>query len=347
MSSSQPRLLFVAPAAPPQPSEIAEFARGLGEAYQGPFHLIAHQEEASAGPEFVDRLLAGAEANAGWAQVVHLTDATLGHLAPRLAGLTGAPVVLSVHGDDLPRASAEAMATLRAAASDPRVTVVATCATVAREVERHLRIAPRVITPGANVMFWGKITTDRRHVDEFRRDHLDLPLGVRLILSRGALLPRRGVAWFAREVLPRLPEDVRYVIAGDGADAATVRTLDDPRVLWSPIRLPNETAALFYCVDLAVFPGLPSPDAPEGYRIDAAEASSAGAPVLLADIEGNADTAEELGLMTVPAGDAAAWARAVIAALDQPPAHRRPAIDWGYVGLQYLGLYREVADLPA
>ncbi|MDO9446262.1 MAG: hypothetical protein Q7K37_13200, partial [Dehalococcoidia bacterium] len=92
MTSSQPRLLFVAPTAPPQPSEIAEFARGLGEAYEGAFHLIAHQEEAPAGPDFVARLLAEAEAKAGWAQVLHLTDATLGHLAPRLADLTGAPV---------------------------------------------------------------------------------------------------------------------------------------------------------------------------------------------------------------------------------------------------------------
>ncbi|MDO9443685.1 MAG: glycosyltransferase, partial [Dehalococcoidia bacterium] len=253
----------------------------------------------------------------------------------------------SVHGDDLPRASAKAMAALRTAVGDARVTVVATCPTVAREVERHLSITPRVLTPGADVMFWGKVTSDRRHVDEFRRDHLDLPLGVRLILSRGNLLPRRGVAWFAREVLPRLPQDVRYVIAGDGPDAAAVRALDNPRVIWSPICLPNETAALFYCVDLAVFPGLPNPDAPEGYRIDAAEASSAGAPVLLADIEGNADTAEQLGLTTVPAGDAAAWAGAVVAALNEPPRHRRPAIDWGYAGLQYLWLYREVAGLPA
>jgi glycosyltransferase involved in cell wall biosynthesis len=343
----QPRLLFVAPAAPPQSSQVAEFARGLAEAYDGDLHLVAHQEEAPAGPDFIGRVLAEAEAKAGWAQVVHLTDATLGHLAPRLADLTGAPVVLSVHGDDLPRDSTEAMSALRAAAADPRVTVVATCSTVAAEIERWLGMTPRVVAPGAAVTFWGKVTNDRQHVDEFRRDHLDLPLGVPLILSRGNLLPRRGVAWFAREVLPLLPEDVRYVIAGDGPEEAAVRALDDPRVIWSPVRLPNETAALFYCVDLVVCPNLPNPDAPEGYRIDAAEASSATAPVLLADIEGNADTARELGLTTVPAGDAEAWASAVLKALPERPGPTRAATDWGYAGLQYLGLYREVADLPA
>ena len=113
------------------------------------------------------------------------------------------------------------------------------------------------------------------------------------------------------------------------------------------MRPPKESAALLYCVDLAVFPNLPSPDDPESYPLGVAEASLAGMPVLLADIEDFADAAEALGLTTVAHGDAVAWVAAARAALVDWPSHTWSAIVWNYCGYRYLMLYREITDLPA
>jgi len=348
LSRPQPRLLFVAPSASSSSNEAHEFARGLSAAYDGEIHLITDEDPDGSGEAFEERVLAEAAARADWTQVVHLADASLGMMAPRLADVTSAPVVVSVHGDDLPRDSETEMASLTVALRDPRIRVVADCPTIAEEIERRLGATPVVITPGVETNFWGKVKyRDRRHVDEFRRKHLELPVGPRLILSRGELIQRRGVSWFVREVLPQLPEDVRYVIAGSGEDEAAVRALDDPRVIWSPVRLLNESAALLYCVDLAVFPNLPSPEAPEGFRLAVSEASAVGTPVLLADIEGCSDTAAALGLTVVAAADARAWVDAVRGALVDPPRHTRAATPWNYCGFEYLMLYRESADLPA
>jgi phosphatidyl-myo-inositol dimannoside synthase len=347
MLNAQPRVLMVATDAPPSRSDLAEFARGLVEAYDGELELIAPQGDEPADDAFGERALAQAAGRAGWVQVIHLCDASLGHLATRFADATGAPVVVSVQGDDLPRENAARIEALRGALADRRVTAVASCPTVAAEVSRLTGVTPQVVDPGVEEQFWAKITEDRSQVNEFRSVHLDLPVGVRLILSIGDLLPRRGTAWFAREVLPRLPSDVRYVVAGDGADEDALRALDDPRVILSPIRLKNETAALFYCVDLVVFPNLPSPTAPEGYRLQAAQANAASRPILLADMEGCADTAAHVGLRVVPAGDAEAWATAVIEALNDPPRGTRVMTPWAITGLDYLRLYRAIANLPA
>lgn len=345
-SSAQPHVLFIAPNAPPQATALAEFAAGLGESYEGAMTLVAHEEETPAGEAFVERALAAANAGRGTVQVVQLADATLGHLAPALGAATGTPVVVAVHGDDLPRDDAASLARLGEALRAPRVTVVASCATIAREVEARLGITPRVIHPGVDTRFWGAVTSSREHVVEFRA-RLGLPAEGRLVLSTGPVTPQSGIEWFAREVLPRLPDDVRYIVAGARPDGARSPIFDDPRVVPSEVRLQNETAALFYACDLLAVPNLPTPDRPSGYCMDAARASATGLPVLLADIEGCADTAVNLGLRTAPPGDAAAWARTAMEMLAGREGPDRAPEPWVLVAYHYLQVYREICDLPA
>ncbi|GMU40235.1 MAG: hypothetical protein AMXMBFR23_11010 [Chloroflexota bacterium] len=325
---------------------MAEFAAGLGEGYEGALTLVAHEEETPAGDAFVERVLAAGRAGRGTVQVVQFADATLAHLAPALHEATGAPVVVSILGDDLPRGDVEALARLGEALRAPGVTVVASCATVAAEITARLRLSPRVIHPGVDTRFWGPVSSSREHVEEFR-GRLGLPLDGRLVLSAGPITERSGIEWFAREVLPRLPEDVRYVVASDGPPAALESLGSLPRVVRSEVHLRNETAALFYASDLLVLPNLPNPEAPSGYRMDAARASATGLPVLLADIEGCADTAANLGLRTAAPGDAAAWAITVDTMLARRDGPTRVAEPWVLVAYHYLQLYREVAGLPA
>ncbi len=325
---------------------MAEFAAGLAEGYEGDLTLVAHEEETPAGEAFTERVLAEAAAARGTTQVVQFADATLAHLAPRVHALTGAPVVVSILGNDLPRDDEDAIASLHGALRAPGVTVVASCATIAREVEARFGMTPRVIHPGVDTRFWGAVTSSRDHVEEFR-ERVGVPVEGRIVLSTGPVTEQSGIEWFAREVLPRLPEDVRYVVASDGPPAALESLTSLPRVVRSEVHLRNETAALFYASDLLVVPNLPRPDAPSGYRMDAARASATGLPVLLADIEGCADTAANLGLRTAPADDAAAWTAASQAALMGRPGPTRVAEPWNLVAYYYLQLYREVADLPA
>jgi len=66
----------------------------------------------------------------------------------------------------------------------------------------------------------------------FPRDAAALPAGALLLVITGRQVPRKGHAWFVREVMPKLPRHVRLWLAGDGPEAGAINAaaaaLDDP-----------------------------------------------------------------------------------------------------------------------
>ncbi|MEI9967015.1 MAG: glycosyltransferase family 4 protein [Candidatus Moraniibacteriota bacterium] len=61
----------------------------------------------------------------------------------------------------------------------------------------------------------------------FSRADLENLLGIDLegkivLLTAGRLARRKGVAWFIEQVLPGLPENILYIVAGDGPDRESV-----------------------------------------------------------------------------------------------------------------------------
>lgn len=149
-----------------------------------------------------------------------------------------------------------------------------------------------------------------------------------VLLTAGRLARRKGAAWFIRHVLPRLPAQVRYVLAGAGPDEPAIReniaaagVADRVHLLG---KVDDQTRDLLLAsADLFIQPNIAVPGDMEGFGIAVLEAGASGLPVVASAIEGLLDAISpgDNGVL-VRSGDADAWVEAVARLVDDPAARR-------------------------
>lgn len=157
------------------------------------------------------------------------------------------------------------------------------------------------------------------HDLEVRSDEL-------LVLTLGRLVRRKGVAWFVEAVMPRLPEDVVYVVAGEGDEAATISAAAARHGLRHRVlllgRVDDATRErLLRGADLFVQPNVEVPGDIEGFGLVAVEAALRGTPLFAADLQGLAEAVVDGVTGTLlPPGDAGAWVASLTASMADRPA---------------------------
>ncbi|MFB6249656.1 MAG: glycosyltransferase family 4 protein [Salinibacter sp.] len=119
-----------------------------------------------------------------------------------------------------------------------------------------------------------------------------------LLCSVGRQVERKGTAWFVDHVMPRLPSDVHYWIAGDGPQDAAIQAAIDRHGLAPRVRrlgrISDENLARLYRgADLFVMPNVPVEDDMEGFGIVLLEAAQCGTPAVAARIDGIQDVVTE------------------------------------------------------
>jgi phosphatidylinositol alpha-1,6-mannosyltransferase len=126
-----------------------------------------------------------------------------------------------------------------------------------------------------------------------------------VLVTSGRLIPRKGVAWFIENVLPRL--DALYVIVGNGRDREKIRQLAKDvgvadRVLMFTEADQAQLFASLAAADIFVMPNIPIPNDVEGFGIVAIEAAAAGLPVVASRLEGIPDAVVdgETGILVEP-----------------------------------------------
>lgn len=147
-----------------------------------------------------------------------------------------------------------------------------------------------------------------------------------ILCSVGRLVPRKGVAWFVDNVMPLLPEDVQFLVAGEGPERARIEAAIDRHGLPGRVRLlgavsDEDLEVLYQGSDLFMMPNVPVPGDMEGFGLVMVEAGLCGLPVVAAAIEGIADvvTEGENGHL-VTTGDAAGFADAILRYHHKPSA---------------------------
>lgn len=140
------------------------------------------------------------------------------------------------------------------------------------------------------------------------------------LLFAGRLTASKGCGWFIREVLPKLPPEIRLKVAGTVIHPAEREALDDPRVDYLGPRFGEDLAALRGNALAVIVPNLSGgPETFEGFGLSATEAAAAGAVVVAARAHGIADAVIDgvTGFLEPP-GEAAVWAARIegIAAWD-------------------------------
>ena len=155
-----------------------------------------------------------------------------------------------------------------------------------------------------------------------------LPDEALLLCSVGRQVPRKGFAWFVEEVMPLLPDDVHYWLAGDGAEANAIADAARQHGLTERVsllgRLSDEGLSLLYRgADLFVMPNIPIPGDIEGFGVVMLEGGMSGLPAIASRLEGIQDviTEGENGHL-VASGHAWAFSEAIMAYY-----HNRPALE--------------------
>ena len=177
-----------------------------------------------------------------------------------------------------------------------------------------------------------------------------------LLCSVGRQVKRKGTAWFVEHVMPRLPTDVHYWIAGDGPQLSAIRTAVHRNGLQKRVRvlgrISNENLARLYRgSDLFVMPNVPVEDDMEGFGIVLLEAGQCGTPAIAARLEGIQDVITDgvNGDLVTPE-DPAAFVEAIQQYRGTPEAldaasqramnHTEATFGWPAVAEKYLSTLR-------
>ncbi|MGM0705809.1 MAG: glycosyltransferase family 4 protein [Bacteroidota bacterium] len=191
-----------------------------------------------------------------------------------------------------------------------------------------------------------------------------LPDDALLLCSVGRQVKRKGFAWFVEHVMPTLPENVYYWIAGDGPESESIQRAIDRNNLNDRVRqlgrIPNlDLARLYRGSDLFIMPNIPVDGDMEGFGVVMLEAGQCGCPSIAARLEGIQDviTEGENGHL-VSSQDPAAFREAILqynhasdrlrAASKRAVRHTEASFGWKAVAQQYIDVLQSVVhpDMP-
>lgn len=165
---------------------------------------------------------------------------------------------------------------------------------------------------------------ETRHVDPPR----EFALAGRRILQFGRLVPRKGALWFASSVLPELPDDVEFFVAGPATDGGYVDALRAlPRTHYLGIVDTSALQSMIRTADVVVMPNTPTQDGAldvEGFGLVATETSSLGGILVASRFQGIADAVLDgvTGTLVDP-GDTVGWQQAIRSLFSESEETRR------------------------
>lgn len=191
---------------------------------------------------------------------------------------------------------------------------------------------------------------------------LELPEGALLLCSVGRQVRRKGFAWFVDAVLPRLPEQVHYWLAGDGPDAAAIQAAIARHGLQNRVRrlgrVPDPILQLLYrAADLFIMPNIPVAGDLEGFGVVLLEANLCGTPTLAAQLDGIQDVITEgQNGHLIESRDAEGFIRWILYYMQNPvalqelseraAAYVRQHFTWEIIGQRYMQTLKAICQQP-
>ena len=179
-----------------------------------------------------------------------------------------------------------------------------------------------------------------------------LPDDALLLCSVGRQVERKGFAWFVEHVMPRLPSQVHYWLAGDGPRADAIQAAIDRHHVGDRVRLLGRVSEadlvrLYRGADLFIMPNVPVEGDMEGFGIVMLEAGQCGCPVVASRLEGIQDVVTNgVNGQLVEPEDPEAFAEAIRVYCDHPErlqpdaeraaTHVAHAFGWRAVADQYV-----------
>jgi phosphatidyl-myo-inositol dimannoside synthase len=177
----------------------------------------------------------------------------------------------------------------------PKATRVAAISTATKQVAESLGVEPgriAVLNPGIDCEGVEPGERDLKRSELVQM--LDLDPTNLILVTVGRLVRRKGVGWFVEQVLPELPPEVVYVVAGEGPmkeeiEAGAIRTGTTQRIHVLGSVDEKTRDVLLTGADVFVMPNISVSGDMEGFGLVAVEAACKGALVLASALEGIRD----------------------------------------------------------
>lgn len=243
------------------------------------------------------------------ADAVHLGDPVLSFTGWFIKKITKKPVVMTVHGLDIlhPNFFYQMYLRLFLKSADFYFPISSHVEKILQQ--KHPRAKSAVLTPAVNDNNYDSSLTRAQLADLLKRDIT----AQKVLFTNGRLVKRKGHAWFIQKVLPHLPANTLYVIAGDGPERGSLKAgaasagLKD-RVLMLGRVKDADLRLLYNTVDAFIMPNIQVEGDVEGFGLVLLEAALCNRPVFAANLEGIPDAIESgRNGQLLPSGSAQIW----------------------------------------
>lgn len=296
--------------------------------------IIAHQGSRKTSPFFIFTCLPKALLAAKQADVIHLGDPLLSFTGWLLKNLTKKPIAVSVHGLDVIYSNPlyQAYLSLFFKSFDLYLPI----SQYAKQLTERKGVRGRitVINPGITDNYYDPAAT-REDLSNLLNQNTQAKV---VLVTSGRLVKRKGHAWFIEHVLPHLPSQVIYGIAGTGSQENHLRNTAaaagvQDRVVQLGRVTQKQLKTLYNTCDAFIQPNIPVSHDSEGFGLVLLEAATCAKPIFASHIEGITDAIQNgKNGRLLPAQDAKQW----IAALNSFVASKEYTNKASYIlGRQY------------
>ncbi len=357
--STTPSVLFVTRAYPPQRGGMERFSYDLTTsiAARTRAHIIANRFGRRALPLFLPLALARASRQRAAYDILHLGDPVLGSIGWILKTSRNHPTAMTIHGLDILYPSRLYQWYLSRFLGTVDLFIC-----ISTYVERALKErfpAARTVSipPGIRDTMFRPETTRAELSALVHRDLTD----ARVVLTVGRLIRRKGAAWFVGNVLPRLPEDIIYIVVGQGRERAAILEAARAHRIERRLLLLNDlddehVRILYNAVDLFVMPNITVENDIEGFGLVALEAATCRVPVVAAALQGISDAVYDgrNGLL-IEAENATRFTETIVRLLENVEERRRlgaqareftlARFSWNTIAQRYLDTFAQLCRL--
>lgn len=292
---------------------------------------------------FVLSVIPRALAKARYADTIHIGDPVLLLVAACIKVIYKKPIFCTVHGLDVAYQNPIYQSYLNLFL--PSIDHFIAISDYAKNLLQQKNIVQpiTVIPPGI---------VDKNYDQSISRQDLEKivtrNLENRIILATtGRLIQRKGHAWFIEHVVSQLPENILYIIAGDGPQRGNIKNIItknnlENRVIMLGRISDADQKVLLNTIDAFIQPNIAIKDDHEGFGIAPLEASLCARQVFASRIDGIQSAIIDGSNGTLlPSEDSQAWVSALSAYSQHPSANFRAReytqqkFNWDSVAEQY------------
>jgi len=291
-------------------------------------------------------------------ELIHLSDPVLSPLGLLLRFLFGLPIVVNIHGLDIvfPNRLYQRLIPKCLRRMDKLICI--SPQTKEECVKRGIAAKRCTVIPiGVDPYGPQPAPSAKAAVEALLGKRLD---GVKILLTVGRLVKRKGVLWFISRALPKIiaeQPNVCYLIVGEGPQHGSVekrvRHLDLEDKVFLLGKVDDKTLRIVYnAADIFVMPNIPVKGDFEGFGIAAIEAAAAGLCVVASRLDGIASAIieGENGFLVSPE-DVDAYVRIIVSLLKDANLRRnfgerareftRKNYSWQKIAGQYLRVFKQ------